>query len=206
MMKRRFFLWASLATVTLGATAAEKPATIAVQPLGGVKAERLAVVKQGLEKAFGVTVVLLENRPLPKSALYAPRGRYRADTLLEHLRDITKAEHPVVIGITEKDISTTKDEHYDWGIFGLGEIDGRACIVSTFRLGARGADEAKLRERLRKVAIHEVGHVTGLQHCDDLGCVMQDAEASIATVDRETGAFCEKCKAASLKWLQEKSK
>jgi len=186
--------------------AEEKPAPIAVQPLGDVKTERLDVVKRGLEQSFGVTVILLENRPLPKSAWYAPRGRYRADDLLEHLKEIVPAKHLVVIGITEKDISTTKDEHFDWGIFGLGEVDGRSCVVSTFRLGARGADEAKLRERLRKVAIHEVGHVTGLLHCKTAPCVMQDAEASIETVDRETGAFCETCKATSLKWLDEKSK
>jgi archaemetzincin len=202
----RLLLLLLLAFSRLLAADEEKPAPIALQPLGGVKAERIEVVKRGLEEAFGVKVVLLGNRPLSKSAWYAPRSRYRADNLLEHLKEISPAKHPVVIGITEKDISTTKDEHVDWGIFGLGEVDGRACVVSTFRLGARGADEAKLRERLRKVAIHEVGHVTGLPHCPQAGCVMQDAEASIETVDRESGAFCEPCKVTSLKWLQDKSK
>jgi len=79
-------------------------------------------------------------------------------------------------------------------------------VVSTFRLSARGADEKKLRDRLRKVAIHEVGHVTGLPHCEASACVMRDAEASIETVDKETGVFCEPCKATSLKWLEAKSK
>ncbi|MCW1921025.1 hypothetical protein OKA05_00570 [Luteolibacter arcticus] len=206
MMILRRALLLLLAFAKLAVAEEEKPAMIALQPLGPVKAERIAVVKRGLEEAFGVKVALLENRPLPKSAWYAPRSRYRADDLLEHLKEIVPAKHPVVIGITEKDISTTKDEHVDWGIFGLGELDGRSCIVSTFRLGARGADEAKLRDRLRKVAIHEIGHVTGLPHCPQATCVMQDAEASIETVDRETGIFCEPCKAASLKWLQDKSK
>ena len=188
------------------AAAEEKPAAIAVQPFGPVKAERLAVVKQGLEQAFGVVVEVRKSIPLPRSAWYAPRSRYRADTLLDHLHETAGPKPPVVIGITEKDISCTKDEHVDWGIFGLGELDGRTCIVSTFRLGARGADEKELRERLRKVAIHEVGHVTGLPHCPKAGCVMQDADASIETVDRESGAFCEECKTASLKWIAEKTK
>lgn len=186
--------------------AAEKAAFIAIQPLGKVAPERLEVARQGLARSFGVTVEVLETRPLPKTAWYPPRSRYRADRLLDHLKDIVDAKHPVVIGITEKDISATKDEHVDWGIFGLGELDGRSCIVSTFRLGARGADETKLRERLRKIAIHEVGHVTGLPHCESAGCVMQDAEASIDTVDRESGAFCEGCKAACQKWVGEKAK
>jgi archaemetzincin len=205
-MIRRLFLLLLLGISPLAFAEEEKPAPIALQPLGGVKAERIDVVKRGLEEAFGVEVVLLENRPLPKSAWYAPRSRYRADDLLEHLKEIVPAKHPVVIGITEKDISTTKDEHVDWGIFGLGELEGRSCVVSTFRLGARGADEKKLRERLRKVTIHEVGHVTGLPHCEAAACVMRDAEASIETVDKESGAFCEPCKATSLKWLEVKSK
>lgn len=96
----------------------------------------------------------------------------------------------------------TNGEHEDWGIFGLGELAGRVCVVSTFRLGARGADETKLRERLRKVAIHEVGHVMGLPHCTHKHCVMRDAEGSIATVDAETGAFCQECEREWRTWLK----
>lgn len=195
-----------IAALILPAVADEKKAAfIVVQPLGPVEAERLAVVRQGLEEAFGVTVEVRESRPLPKSAWYAPRGRYRAEKLLDHLAE-QAAGNPVVIGITGKDISTTKGEHVDWGIFGLGEVDGQVCVVSTFRLGARGAGEKMLRERLRKVAIHEVGHVTGLPHCPEDGCVMQDAEGSIDTVDGESGRFCDPCKAASLKWIAGKTK
>lgn len=188
-----------------GAVAAPPPAAvIAIQVFGEVRPGRLAVVKQGLEKAYGVTVATLPAEPLPQDAWYAPRQRYRADKLLDHLADHRPAGNRIVIGITAKDISVTKDQHEDWGIFGLGQLDGSVCVVSTFRLGARGADEAKLRERLRKVAIHEVGHVMGLEHCSGGGCVMADAEGSIATVDVETGTFCPSCGKRWREWLQRK--
>lgn len=187
-------------------SAEEKASIIALQPLGSMRAERLAVIKAGLEQAFGVKVVVLAQQSLPKDAWYEPRGRYRADKLLSFLKQAIDPAYPIVIGCTEKDISTTKGEHIDWGIFGLGELDGRTCVVSTFRLGARGADEAKLRERLRKVAIHEVGHVTGLPHCTQENCVMRDAESSIETVDHETGRFCEACLATSLAWIKGRTK
>jgi len=120
-------------------TAAEPaPAVIALQPLGEVKAERLLVVKLGLEKAYGLEVETLPAKPLPKAAWYEPRARYRADILLDELVNPTPGTYRIVIGLTAKDISVTKDQHGDWGIFGLGQLAGRACVVSTFRLGARG--------------------------------------------------------------------
>lgn len=184
---------------------AEPAVTIAVQPMGAVNGERLAVVKSGLEDAFGLKVEVLEAKPLPKEAWYEPRGRYRADKLLAFLSDKTAEKYQIVVGITAKDISTTKGEHEDWGVFGLGELDGRVCVVSTFRLGAHGADEKKLRDRLRKVAVHEAGHVVSLEHCAKQGCVMQDAESSIATVDGETGKFCDDCKERGQTWLRNHS-
>jgi archaemetzincin len=50
--------------------------------------------------------------------------------------------------------------------------------------------------------LHEIGHVTGLDHCPEKGCVMQDAESSIDTVDRESGEFCERCKKSAKAWVE----
>lgn len=201
-MRPLFFLTLFLSSLRVHAGG---PATIAVQPLDAVAAARLEVVKQGLEQAFGLQVEVLASRPLPQTAWYAPRGRYRAEKLLDHLGQTTGAIYQIVVGVTARDISTTKGEHKDWGIFGLGELDGRVCVVSTFRLGARGAKETQLRERLRKVAVHEAGHVMGLDHCPTPGCVMRDAESSIATVDGETGKFCDVCQAGWHSWLKDKA-
>lgn len=181
---------------------AEPAAPIATQPLGEVDAARLAVVRTALAAMHAGAVEVLPGRPLPKEAWYAPRSRYRAEKLLDFLGRETRTGHRIVVGVTTKDISTTKDGHEDWGIFGLGELGGRACVVSTFRLGGRGAGEAKLRERLAKVAVHEAGHVMGLPHCPHRGCVMQDAEGSIATVDGETGTPCADCGAKLAAWVR----
>ena len=198
-----WFLLVFAVTVPVGADDSLQ-AVIAIQPLGKVDSERMAVVKAGLEQTYGVAVTTLPAVPLAQAAWYAPRQRYRADKLLDQLAGHRPAVHRIVIGLTASDISVSKDEHEDWGIFGLGQIDGNVCVVSTFRLGARGANEAKLRERLRKIAIHEVGHVMGLEHCPANGCVMADAEGSIATVDAANGAFCTQCGQGWKKWLKRK--
>jgi archaemetzincin len=174
---------------------------IALQPYGSLAKVRLEVVRKGLKEAFGLEISVLDAKPLPQEAWYAPRQRYRAEKLLTDLDAKAPGQCRIIIGLTAKDISTTKGEHPDWGIFGLGELGGRTCVVSTFRLGARGADEVKLRDRLRKVAIHEAGHVMGLDHCLSDRCVMRDAESSIATVDDETGRFCDTCAKLIRSWM-----
>jgi archaemetzincin len=49
------------------------------------------------------------------------------------------------------------------------------------------------RERLAKVAVHELGHTLGLPHCPNVGCLMEDAEGRVATCDREYD-FCARCR------------
>ena len=166
---------------------------IALQPLGPVKPDLLAQTKQALEQLYAVEVVLLPTRELPASAYYRPRDRYRAEKLLDWLQANADPQYVKIIGLTQSDISTTKEEFPDWGIFGLGQIGARPCVISSFRL-ARNVPRAKLLDRLGKVAGHEVGHTFGLPHCPIEGCLMHDAGGKVATVDGESGQLCEACR------------
>jgi len=126
--------------------------------------------------------------------------------LLDFLNKKLPKDCDHIIGLTSSDISTTKYEegsshevkkpewkYNDWGIFGLGQMPGTACVVSNFRLKA-GVGEAKLRERLRKNACHEIGHNLGLPHCEHSDkCFMRDAVESIATVDADDERLCPHC-------------
>jgi len=95
-------------------------------------------------------------------------------------------ERTVVIRLTSKDISASKGNIRDFGIMGLGYRPGNACIASSFRLSKNKTDE-----QLFKIAVHELGHTQGLQHCPVKTCFMRSAEGKNPT-DKETG-FCRKC-------------
>ncbi|MEY4484976.1 MAG: hypothetical protein RL693_2428, partial [Verrucomicrobiota bacterium] len=134
------FICSGLALFACAAPAEPLP-SIAIQPLGKVSAGDIASVKAGIEALFAVTVEVLPEKSLPKTAYYAPRQRYRADKLLDFLTAETPDRFDKVVGIATQDISATKGAIADWGLFGLAELGERACVVSTFRLRAGKASE-----------------------------------------------------------------
>ena len=172
------------------AKAAVKP-TVCIAPLGGYDKEMLPIVTRGIEHLYGFDVKLLDPRPLPRAAWYQPRRRYRAEKLLHYLDTevLPGSGCDLVMGFTRLDISTTKDQHPDWGILGLAWIGGPSGVVSTYRLGRKVSARHKAK-RAVKVMNHELGHALGLDHHDVDGCLMEDAGGTVKTVDLESGLLC----------------
>jgi archaemetzincin len=165
-----------------------------IQPLGDeLPAQDSALVKTSLEALIGLSVTVLPGAPLPASAWYAPRRRYRADKLLDFLDLRLPADGTRILGLTGSDISTTKGGVFDWGVLGLGRLDGASSVISRFRCAMQSHGAVHARERLAKVAVHEAGHTLGLEHCPNRGCLMEDAEGHVATCDREYD-FCARCR------------
>ncbi len=161
------------------------PDTVLIQPFSDMNEEQVQYVYEGLKQVYPY-VKLLPVQTLPKCAWYAPRARYKADSIILMLRKQEGFDY-VTLGITEKDVSTTKGDVADWGIIGLGYKPGSACVVSTFRL-----NKTKLNEQLLKVCLHELGHTRGLRHCEVRNCYMRDAEGHNTT--DEEHEFCPSCR------------
>lgn len=166
---------------------------VGVQPYGSVPSADVTTVRQALETQFQVSVRVLPARPLPGSAYTAPRNRYRAERLLVDLGARLDGCDKVV-GVTSRDISTTAHGVSDWGVFGLGNVGGSACVLSTFRLGRGTVSLSEFRVRLANVARHELGHTFGLEHCPTPGCLMSDARGSIKTVAGKLSPLCGSCR------------
>ncbi len=164
--------------------------TIAIQPFVGFPKSDIAYIANELKKIYAKTTI---KTPIefPANSLNQTKKRYRADALIKFLSTQTKAGY-LTIGLTTKDISTTKGSIPDWGVMGLGYCPGKSCIASTFRI--RGKNKL---EKLFKVAIHELGHTQGLPHCPIKTCLMRDAEGK-DHLDEEK-EFCPKCKGVLIK-------
>jgi archaemetzincin len=166
-----------------------------LQPLGEQLPDAdVAIVVSAITELYQVDVKILPRVPLPRAAWYQPRQRWRAEKLLRFIAPRMPDDGMRILGLTAADISTTKGKVVDWGVLGLGDLEGPAGVISTFRCHKKARDALHARQRLAKVAVHEVGHTLGLPHCPTDGCLMHDAEGKVVTTDGEYD-LCTSCRA-----------
>jgi len=175
-----------------------------VFPLGDVSTDTVNAAAEALRAHAPLDVYVEKPVSIPTLAKTAEKNRFSADRLLEYLDGLpltsragVSTNKAKVVGVTQHDIVTPKNGVPNWGILGLGSLDGKSCVFSTYRMKRAfekggGASEELVRERLWKVALHELGHTLGLDHCPNAGCIMEDAKGTVKTVDGES-ALCERC-------------
>lgn len=143
-----------------------------------------------LEPVFGVRARVLDRPQDIAACLDRRRGQYDTRALLTMLLGLP--EPGLVLGVTSEDLFLSIFT------FVIGEacLKGRAAVVSTYRLHedryGLPPDPDRMRDRLIKEAVHELGHCHGLVHCDDSRCVMH-ASSTAEDVDLKGYEFCSTC-------------
>ncbi len=84
-------------------------------------------------------------------------------------------------------------------VFGRARRGGSAAVVSLARLAPERYGLAPDRDlylsRVVAEVIHELGHVAGLDHCEDYGCIMRFAP-TVEMIDLRGKDLCATCAAA----------
>jgi archaemetzincin len=128
------------------------------------------------------------------SEYYDPRRRqYDGTKLLKSVDLLSPSESVKTIGMFNIDLFIPILTY----IFGQAYLGGKSGIASVYRLknelyGMR-QDERLLRDRFRKVCIHELGHSFGLVHCNAQNCVMKSS-TYVEDIDLKEQTFCNNCR------------
>lgn len=139
---------------------------------------------------------LLEKHPELQEMYDPDRGQYEGNGYLKLCSKKAEELDDIVIGLTHNDLFSG----YLNFVFGLAEKDGKGCVISTHRLG----EGKRMKKRMVKEAVHEIGHVVGLKHCSDRRCVMHFSN-SLGDTDRKASWYCENCQRRFEKLLTDRT-
>ncbi len=165
----------------------------------------LPQLKNHLQKVFpklqSISISRINGKIL-KDAFSPRRNQYHSTRLLfKLLTELSGVESHRILAITDVDL-------YVQGlnfVFGEAQCPGKYAIISLYRLKPEiyGQTDGELfLSRVRKEAVHELGHTFGLTHCPNPSCVMHFSN-SILDTDRKADDFCQVCRRKLNRALEE---
>lgn len=165
--------------------------TIAIIPIGDVNRENLSKIATEIKNTFSFRTKVSEVLKIPERAYNPKRRQYHSTIIIEELSKLRKGTD-LVLGITDVDLFVPGLNF----VFGEADILKGIAIISLKRLRQEfyklRPDQNLLVERAIKEAIHEIGHLCGLEHCHDRRCIMYFSN-SIWDTDMKGPGFCKSC-------------
>ncbi len=155
--------------------------------------ENLAITYKDI---FSEIIIIDEVRDFPENSFDSERNQYSAPLFLLTIREYAiNNSYDMVLGITSLDIFVPVQDHdFFRGQAEFGP-DAKAAVLSLHRFYEEFYDVSPNAPlfllRLLKEAIHETGHILGLNHCRKK-CVMMFSEYT-KDVDKKPASFCDTC-------------
>lgn len=142
-------------------------------PVAPLAEKDLAGLAQALEQRTGLRVVLGAPVWRPEALRQEGRRQLRADRTLDWLFYRRPPERWGVMAVTAEDLCATDGEM----VYGLANLRDRVAVISLYRFwddlhSPRSARRQEAVDQLSRVAFHEVGHMLGMEHCPQEGCLM----------------------------------
>jgi len=116
------------------------------------------------------------------------RRQWNASILIKQLKELKlNGGYDFIVGITDRDMFVPGTNF----VFGYADPASGSAIISLKRLREL-ADPKKVNERIYKELTHEIGHLVGLKHCTNEGCIMKFAN-NVEEVDTKMPLLCADC-------------
>ena len=165
---------------------------IGVVPLGEVPALVPNVIAANITACYKRPVDILPVRPVPEDAFDQARLSYNAGHIINRLDTVAFGGYAKIVGVMALDMFIPIFNH----VYGQAVQGGCLALISLFRLNKNANGSMPLPalfyERSAKVALHELGHLFNLFHCNEKRCIMHFSGA-IDDLDRIPFHLCRDC-------------
>jgi archaemetzincin len=166
---------------------------IIIMPIGKVDPEFLLSISAAVGTKFHTKAEADRKISIPPDSYNALREQYYATAVLKKMTVYKQRNMEILLGIIDADLYASKLNY----VFGEADPFAGVAIISLWRLRQEfyglPRDKDLLKERAAKEAIHELGHVYGLDHCSHPECIMYFSN-SISDTDKKGPGFCDICK------------
>jgi archaemetzincin len=161
-------------------------------PIGNLDDGLLLDLGPALADALHVPCEIVPGRMDPAFAFHRERRQYHSSEILHAMQDIVTPHTWRVLGVAAVDLYIPILTF----VFGEAQMGGPCAVVSLNRLRQEfyglPADRNLLTHRLKKEALHEVGHTLELMHCEDYQCAMSPSHA-VEWIDLKESSLCGAC-------------
>lgn len=161
-------------------------------PVGTTAVSLLQELRAAIPQRLPVRCEILPVTLDPTPAYHPERQQFHSSEILQRMQALVQPQDWRVLGVAEVDLYIPILKY----VFGEAQMGGPCAIVSTYRLRQEfyglPDDDALLRERVLKEAIHELGHTLHLRHCEDYRCAMASSH-SVEWIDLREHSLCAAC-------------
>lgn len=186
-----YWAWPDFGRPLPPAALATLPGPIRIVRVQPVREESVRALVESLPPHLAVDLRVADEWVIDeRQMLQWDEDLYYAPHLLERLAELAPPGFGL-LGVTDQPMY----EEGHWWLFGIADAE-RPALVSTAHLWFDDieGDTAHpiFRDRLSKVAVHEVAHSLGFMHCPNPRCVMFFS-SSLGMLDRGRHTFCKTC-------------